>query len=104
MVIAHGSEAGCGDDHHLSFALDGLRGDIAERLHDDCSLLANHVGMELLVLAEQLHGRRCGNVRVVRNGLSNLDRLLICHVMIQRVQDETLLNRLAHRIDVERPE
>ena len=77
---------------------------VAERLHDELGLLAESVGVQLLVLAEQLERGTAGHIGVVGDRACELDGLRIAHVVGEGVHNEALLYRLAHRVDVERVE
>ena len=75
VVIAHGGEARCGDDHHLALALYLGAGDRAEGLDDYLGLLSQRVRVQLLVAPQQLERRARRDVGVLGDGLGEFEGL-----------------------------
>ena len=104
VVIAYGGEARRGDDHHLALAFYLGAGDRTEGLDDDLGLLSQRVRVQLLVAPQQLERRARRHVGVLGDGLGEFEGLGVGDVVSQGIHDEPLLDRLAHRVDVERME
>ncbi len=96
--------AGRRDDHHLASAVDLCAGGRHEGLNDDLGLGADVLRVELLILLDDLAGSGHGNFRILRGGIGDLKAGLVRHVVLQHVEDETLLDRLMHAVDMERME
>ena len=102
MEVPHRRQPGGGDHHHLAPPADLVAGGLPEGLYNDLCLLADVVGVQLLVLADELRRPAGGQVGVVRDGLGNLEAGGIGHVVLQHIQNEPFLNGLPHTVNVER--
>ena len=79
-----------------------MAGGLPEGLYNDLCLLADVVGVQLLVLADELCRPAGRQVGVVRDGLGDLEAGGIGHVVLQHIQNEPFLNSLPHTVNVER--
>ena len=101
MKVPHRRQSGGGDYHHLASPADLVAGGLPEGLYNDLCLLADVVGVQLFVLADQLRRPAGGQVGVVRDGLGDLEAGGIGHVILQYIQNEPFLNGLPHTVNVE---
>lgn len=74
------------------------------KVSDYLGLLPQRVRVQLLVAPQQLERRTRRHVGVLGDGLGEFEGLGVGGVIGQRVHDEPLLDRLTHRVDVERVE
>ena len=104
QLPAHGLLAGTHHHHRLGLALQQGPDELAEMLHHDLYLLGDVVGVELHPAHQLLEGGAAlhllrGEVVAV---LGELEGHLVGGVVLEHIKDEALLDRLAHRIHVER--
>ena len=79
-----------------------MAGGLPEGLYNDLCLLADVVGVQLFILADELCRPAGGQVGVVRDGLGDLEAGGIGHVVLQHIQNEPFLDGLPHTVNVER--
>ncbi|EXI77156.1 MAG: hypothetical protein AW10_03972 [Candidatus Accumulibacter appositus] len=91
------------DDHRLGLAAEQRNHKFAEVLDDDLDLLGNVVGVQAHPVHDALQrGASLDRLLVVVGSLvCQLEGQLVARVVLQYVEDEPLLDRLAHRIDME---
>ena len=99
LATAHGVEPGAGDDHGLGLAFDRLPGPVGEVLGHDPHLLAGGVGGEIHERSEEVLGLPPVVARVVDGGLEEKPVGPVGGLVLQHVEDEPLLDRLAHRVE-----
>ena len=87
--------------HSFCFPADLMHGHIAKMLQHNCRFLGNIVRMECLVLLNSAYTCDRVQFRIIRNIFHDLIVHLVSHVVLQDIKNKSLLNRLAHRIDME---
>ena len=100
-LVAHGVQTRARHDHGLGPATDlvlVLRGEV---LHDDADFLVNGVRVELDERPEQVGGFRLVVARVVLDLLEQPPVGLVGCVVLENVEDETLLDGLPHAVQME---
>src|SRR5262249_35256416 len=95
-----------GDHHGPSFTADKLTIDdlFVEVIHHDLRLQPYRVSMALDVVAQLLLGALRVVFRIIRNRLHELVITVDGRVVLEDVLDEALINRLFHRVGMERSE
>ena len=102
MEVPHRRQPGGGDHHHFAPSADLVAGGLPEGLYNDLCLLADVVGVQLLILADKFCRPAGRQVGVVRDGLGDLEAGGIGHVVLQHIQNEPFLDGLPHTVNVER--
>ena len=103
-VQAHGVVAGAGDDHRLRPAAQAAPDVVVEVVHDDLRALAEARGVQHGEPGELRGGLALVDLAVVGVGVGELPVRPVGDVVGQDVEDEPLLDGLAHRVHVERPQ
>ena len=100
---AHGLLAGAHHHHRLGLAIEQRPDELAEVLHHDLHLLGDVVGVELHPAHQLLEGGAA--LHLLRGEavavLGELEGHLVGGVVLQHIEDEALLDCLAHGIHVE---
>ena len=102
MEVPHRCQSRGGDYHHLAPPADLVAGGLPEGFYNDLCLLADVVGVQLFILADEFCRPAGRQVWVVRDGLGDLETGGIGHVVLQHIQDEPFLDSLPHTVNVER--
>ena len=101
QLVAHRVQARAGDDHRLGLAADLALHLGGEVLDADPHLLADRVRVQLDERLEQVLGLLLVVARVVLDLLQQPPVGLVGGVVREHVEDEPLLDRLAHAVEVE---
>ena len=101
VEVPHRCQPGGGDHYHLAPPANFMAGGLPESLYNDLCFLADVVGVQLFVLADELCRPAGGQVGVVRDGLGDLEAGGIGHVVLQHIQNEPFFNGLPHTVNVE---
>lgn len=99
--VAHRMQPGGGDDHRLGLTVDFVGDMGAEVLDDDLGLLRQVVFMQPDEAGDRSSCRRRLILRVVVDGLLDPPVHVVGDVVLEHVTDESLGDRLAHRVEVE---
>ena len=91
MEVPHRRQPGRGDHHHFAPSADLVAGGLPEGLYNDLCLLADVVGVQLFILADELRRPAGGQVGVVRDGLGDLEAGGIGHVVLQGKEGQGLV-------------
>ena len=102
LLVAHGFEARAGHDHRLGAPADLVARCVLKVLDHDFGLLRDVVRVQLHEARQRPRGLLAFDVGVVRAGLEQLVVRGVARVMLQYVEDETLLDRLAHGVAMRR--
>ena len=101
-LVAHGVEAGAGDDHGLGPAADPVLHLLGEVLDRDPDLPLDRVRVQFHEGLEQVGGLALLVARVVLDRLEEPPVGRVRGVVGEDVEDEALLDRLPHAVQVER--
>ena len=82
MKVPYRRQPGGGDYHHLAPPADLVASGLPEGLYNDLCLLADVVGVQLFILADELCRPAGRQVGVVRDGLGDLEAGGIGHVVL----------------------
>ena len=82
MEVPHRRQSGGGDHHHLAPPANFMAGGLPEGLYNDLCLLADVVGVQLFILADELRRPAGRQVGVIRDGLGDLEAGGIGHVVL----------------------
>ena len=102
LLVAHRFEARARDHHRLGPAADLVPRDGVEVLDHHLGLLRDVVRVQLHEARQRLGGLLALDVRVVVAGFEQLEVGSVGRVVLQHVEDELFLDRLAHRVAVRR--
>ena len=99
-----GLQAAADDDHRLGVTAQQRLYVGAEVLHHDLDLLGDVVRMEPHPTHQPLHGCAAFHLRVIHllPVVGQAEGSFVAGVVLQHVEDEALLNRLPHRVHMER--
>ena len=100
--VSDGICAAVSNDHRLTLATNLEATVVEEVSHNHFGLIVNGMTVFLIVLNQSSQRRPLNQLGVVLRHLNELERLLDGGVVGKHVEYVALLNRLTHRIDVER--
>ena len=103
-LVAHGMEAGAGDDHGFGPAADPVLHLVGEVLDHDPDLPPDRVRVQFHEGLEQVGGLALLVARVVLDRLEEPPVGRVRGVVGEDIEDEALLDRLPHAVQVERLE
>ena len=101
LLVPDGMKARAGHDHRLALAADLVAGVLAEVLDDDLGLLGDVVRVQRDEPGDRAARSSLLVDGVVGDRLADLPVRLVGRVVGQHVEDEALLDGLAHRVEVE---
>ena len=101
QLVAHRHQPRAGHHHRLGAALQLVHHAGAEVLDDDLGLLGDVGRVQVDEAGQGRGGLVLVELRVVGDGLGELEEALVGGVALEHIEDEALLDGLAHGVEVE---